>query len=1243
MTAQIRPNRMEVSDRFPMLGFSIRTDQPNVDAEVALATDVALFQPENQPRRTAANFYSSREGGTLAVPRGEGVFVVPPDVLARFIGSDRLFFGLASGKSGNGGLKTDAVPRDGSPYVSLRGFTGRTLRRGYSGARRTGSPRFDWAGDDARPGSEPTGPSTSNGTSGSKPANGVAPVPYDDGFGPLPEATTRPSAPPPVTSQSLAVVRALSDEPVLATPPSVTTLGAFARSALKVAIMAAPPPFGPLFATLISAANALGCSVGFGPQVGGGLGAGGQLGVGVIFGKDGDLGVYGSTEIDIGFITSISATANITVVQGGIDAFNGWNYALAISGGEGVVGGGAILLDTESNFVGVSGNIGIGAGFSPVDFYVAAQRSWSTRVMALAQARAQGFASPMQTSRFAYGRPMSGGWTPRQVLDWIMAKVQQGIAMAASTTSPPSVYTLASGDAETFLTIWERAYIVLPEYMRLLPRLARDSGVTLSIGPALDTPLFSAGVGVVFAPDGSVGLFGVGDISISASSVGEIMSSLKATLQGKLKLGYNEGGIAKFESIRKSAGLSEGAEIVVGAEIWLDGNDTVIGGAASIGLGYSIQFAAEDAIGSVVMPQLPGDQRSRAARIGGEFAPRIGQAIDLGLKPESLDPLLNLLDPPATPQPLSHTKANGVGRALNAAPWSINWDGVDVVGQPTDNGCWATTIAMLLGWRDQMSIMPASIAQQCGRDIANGLPWSERANAAATLGLGALPPQCYLPEGFASLIENHGPLYVGKMASATALTGHAVLVVGMYFDGANHFLRIADPWDRPVGTPGAPGNYAPTHHSGSRYIMRYEDFQNEYEMAAAGNPAYVQILYGGVPEGRSINRGQPPAGYAMSAQSPANGVEDLLPAPAPRARAMTGGAVEAAIAIGGIAIESIRDNVGDITWDLDQFRGIKHPNDSAPANPGAFQDGATIKLDDWPSTGPIIDSINAWFSIDWQYNGKSLGNVRINNIGTNDAIGASLSVRAQIMDDNRLYAPNNCAALRVTLHYRFSRPLGSDHIAIREIHLYGDGTWESDGRWIQSDVFGLVPPPAEAMTFKGDVAVELVGVIAGQLISSSDTDISYALDRFENWKRPQGMAADAPMGTIRRSTKTVEWDDGGWLDELGMKVDIEWQHDGTSLGHVNMTPYGFNDARGDSLVVTGKILNDFEPYYGMMTISTPEEIAAYRTQPGARLRVQLHYRKSRYVRSDQVYVIEVTLLPDGRSYSEGKWKDNDIF
>jgi hypothetical protein len=161
--------------------------------------------------------------------------------------------------------------------------------------------------------------------------------------------------------------------------------------------------------------------------------------------------------------------------------------------------------------------------------------------------------------------------------------------------------------------------------------------------------------------------------------------------------------------------------------------------------------------------------------------------------------------------------------------------------------------------------------------------------------------------------------------------------------------------------------------------------------------------------------------------------------PASRARAL--GSADTAITIGGFPLGSIRGSSGNVTWELDQFANSKHPNDTAPENPAPYKDAATIKLDKWPASGPTASDISAWFAIDWQYNGLSLGNVRISNIGTNDAAGCALSVRARIIDDRIIYQPGGCAALCINLCYRFSEPGGADNIAITDVHLYGDGTY----------------------------------------------------------------------------------------------------------------------------------------------------------------------------------------------------------
>src|SRR5262249_32014292 len=134
---------------------------------------------------------------------------------------------------------------------------------------------------------------------------------------------------------------------------------------------------------------------------------------------------------------------------------------------------------------------------------------------------------------------------------------------------------------------------------------------------------------------------------------------------------------------------------------------------------------------------------------------------------------------------------------------------------------------------------------------------------AKEMGLNYEYPVCYTVDGLRTLLENKGPLWVFALVPS----GHAVVVTGLYSDGTNTFVRVTDPWDRTVGSPGAPGNYLPTHGTGSRYIMTWDAFMAEYEAGAA---ASLQILHSGGAAGRQLNRGGSiPAGYAQATSVPA--------------------------------------------------------------------------------------------------------------------------------------------------------------------------------------------------------------------------------------------------------------------------------------------------------------------------------------------------------------------------------------
>jgi Papain-like cysteine protease AvrRpt2/Trypsin-like peptidase domain/Protein of unknown function (DUF3238) len=1536
MPAQIRPTRLDVTDRFPMVGFRIRADGGPSQAEVAIAVDPALFAPDRKKDRTAANFYSTRGNGGVRFQGAEAGYTVPPEILARFIGNDKLYFGLATAGDG-GAMKVAVMPNTTSPYISIKGLSGRSMSRvrvlpnrqqRAAGYKRASQEQLDWAGDVAVPGMEPLANGAAPGSAPSVAApNGAAgPAHYDDGFGPLPDTSAPTPAPAPApaqpAAQSLAArgigyppVRALSDEPFTLTPPEVGTLGWVARKAAEVAIGMAPGGVGVLLNAAIALANSYGCSVGVGPQVGGGLGAGGAAGAGVIFGKDGDLGIYGSLEIDIGFITSISATACVTIVQGGIDAFNGWNYGFAISGGEGIVSGAMILLNDKSEFVGASANVGIGAGFSPVDFYVAAQHGWATRVQSLALAYAQGLSAPGRTR----------GRVPVQA-----RRYSNGSGVGYARAQGGGARALDAGS--TTLDIRYRCFIPSPLIDSPFTVYGGDGRGFQENGGTSRGDLHAR---VTLMPGG-----GIESISTIDRHWGE--SSEYATSDSYHVEGKPDWWLGKVDGAQPTNWDTLQAD---------DDNLNIVAG--STGSTRNIEAMADNAsivsitaIGSLplslVAPAIDADLAIMIRRTssGGIECKVVGEHDGFpchevyvnGVAVYTFDPVAAGEGPTALKPPMDITArtdwidctgSGAMAQSLGAGSWTVNWDEVELVPQPTEFSCWAAAGAMLVGWRDRVSLTPDSVAASCSRSTASGLLTDDNSKFAAEMGFSAEAPVCYTEEGFRDLIARSGPLWVSEGVPPNL---HAIIVTGMYSDGTNSYVRIADPWDRTVGTPGVPGNYATTHNTGSRYIMSWADFTQQYEAAMTGEPPNRQILHSGNPKGLSPNTGQtvPPPGYAQSlgrartrkmpaarglsgeqsftinwddvqqiaqptdlscwatsasmvlgwrdkqsidinyiagkaglttatgldpaqvgqfatdmdmvaeppqsytieafrqliakngplwvgeanpglhvivvtglysdgsetyvritdpwdreiglpgkpgiyadthaagsryimrwadfvaeyekaatdfarvnlqilhcggtfgnvantggstpsgyaqglgtvvpsysandprgiltqifdffgrfgewttgvdvtrsmphsaicqlqitqtdgslaggtafyagpglivtcahclvdAQSvrvfagrtdgdfltmfdvdpadwsihphfvstddpydiavirvqwaggmapngnhfemqdlqggvgskiivsgyagdnvninrqhmdgstihelspdghhvfynlqtaagesgapvlalvtgsdqdgwadavrvvgvhvdshsltrnmgvrltpekiswilnrgmvapaaygldaiggpidtaPTDADLTLAPPPPPRARALD--VLGTVTTIGGILPQILSDSSGDISWELDQFKGLKHPNDKAPANPASFTDAATIRLDDWPKlTGWYVDDIFAWFTVDWQHNGLSLGNVRIGNIATNDAKLMKLKVRAQIMDDNILYEPGGLAALRVRFHYRFSRTPGDDVIGVTELQLFADGTYLRKSDWLQ--------------------------------------------------------------------------------------------------------------------------------------------------------------------------------------------------
>jgi papain like cysteine protease AvrRpt2 len=179
--------------------------------------------------------------------------------------------------------------------------------------------------------------------------------------------------------------------------------------------------------------------------------------------------------------------------------------------------------------------------------------------------------------------------------------------------------------------------------------------------------------------------------------------------------------------------------------------------------------------------------------------------------------------------------------AMSNESFDVNLQDVELVPQLTGMSCWAAAAAMVVGWRDRISIDPSEIASGAGEwaAYANGLNPANIPTLANAWGLTMESPQSYSVDGLRQLLERYGPLWVG--AAVPGL--HAIAVTGMYSDGAveNTYVRINDPWER-GGSPDKPGAYRSTPGSGSKYVLSLADFAAEYEGAADFPSVSIQVL-----------------------------------------------------------------------------------------------------------------------------------------------------------------------------------------------------------------------------------------------------------------------------------------------------------------------------------------------------------------------------------------------------------------
>ena len=164
---------------------------------------------------------------------------------------------------------------------------------------------------------------------------------------------------------------------------------------------------------------------------------------------------------------------------------------------------------------------------------------------------------------------------------------------------------------------------------------------------------------------------------------------------------------------------------------------------------------------------------------------------------------------------------------------------VQLVPQQTGMSCWAAGFAMIVGWRDQISIDPAEIARASGHwaQYKNGLQ-AEDISVMNVWGFVAEAPATYTVQGFADLLSNYGPLWV---ASAEQPGPHIRVVTGIQGDGSadGTLLYINDPWERGMSS-------FQSSNRGSQYTESYSEFlrkQSELAERETGLEAPIYIAH----------------------------------------------------------------------------------------------------------------------------------------------------------------------------------------------------------------------------------------------------------------------------------------------------------------------------------------------------------------------------------------------------------------
>ena len=356
---------------------------------------------------------------------------------------------------------------------------------------------------------------------------------------------------------------------------------------------------------------------------------------------------------------------------------------------------------------------------------------------------------------------------------------------------------------------------------------------------------------------------------------------------------------------------------------------------------------------------------------------------------------------------------------------------VGLIPQPDKNSCWAASMAMLYGFRRNMSLTPEALAKDVGASLATSYGWDLLQAVRKTYGFEMIgqPDNTSLyhsPQQWEDWLKTYGPLWVVIVGAP-----HAVVLAGISgnaSDPKSVKVKILNPWDTRVAFDNDPVAFNPPNNGYADWLP-FEQFASDFGNMAEANYGNWRVLHlpAAATTSQSLGMRRRPGVRSLEATLPVNDGEPLEPT-----------------RVAGTTMRVLRGSAG--TLPMGAGPALRHQGAARAAairgDLGRRRDQPrrlALALDDGASPLPIK-------VVFYHTTGCGVGNVHT-EVGTPAKGDYGLDVSLRIEDEPDV---GGRAALRVVIDYRFDSPQYGlrDYFARTELRLLGDGRYERNSSWM---------------------------------------------------------------------------------------------------------------------------------------------------------------------------------------------------